>query len=330
MVSPLLSIVIPVYNRPQEVTAAIRSCLDQDAGDFEIVVVDDASTDNTTEAVRSLRDPRVRLIKQTENRGECPSRNRGVDESRGEWILWLDSDHALLPGALRVIEREIRAVPAGIDRVGFMYKFDDGRISPFPPPTGEVLDYPKYLLWMERSIVLDALMATRRQTFAKCRMPETRTLPTLYHLDFASRYKSLWLPSILAEQTTTSINRLSLGYGGQEQAKRKQRAEHDLAAIEAILARHGGALAIYAPGYLEGLSRARCLAICANSALRGIQAALAHLARYPASSRSWAVLICTLLGGKLAARMAAARRKYTERQGATLCIKHSSEEMCVR
>src|ERR1039458_5800762 len=98
---PYFSIVIPVFNREQEVQRALSSCLVQDFQAFEVVVVDDASTDNSATVVEGLQDQRVRLIRHAKNRGVCPARNTGVQAAAGEWIVFLDSDDELLPGCLK-------------------------------------------------------------------------------------------------------------------------------------------------------------------------------------------------------------------------------------
>jgi glycosyltransferase involved in cell wall biosynthesis len=97
---PKVSIVIPTYNRAQYLVRAIRSVLDQSFQDFEIVVVDDASTDDTLQTVESFRDPRIRYLRHDINRKEAGSRNTGVQNSQGEYIAFLDDDDAWLPQKL--------------------------------------------------------------------------------------------------------------------------------------------------------------------------------------------------------------------------------------
>src|SRR5450432_320321 len=98
---PYFSIVIPLFNREKEVLRALKSCLAQDFQAFEVVVVDDASTDQSATVVEDLQDKRVRLIRHAKNRGVCPARNTGVEAAAGKWIVFLDSDDELLPGFLK-------------------------------------------------------------------------------------------------------------------------------------------------------------------------------------------------------------------------------------
>ena len=95
---PLVSVVIPTFNYGRFVASAIQSALDQTFRDFEIVVVDDGSTDDTTEIV-SRFGAAVRYIYQP-NRGLSAARNRGIQAARGEWIGFLDADDLWLPTKL--------------------------------------------------------------------------------------------------------------------------------------------------------------------------------------------------------------------------------------
>jgi glycosyltransferase involved in cell wall biosynthesis len=94
-----VSVVIPLYNKARHVRRAIDSVLAQTHQDFELIVVDDGSTDRSGEVVRLVADQRVRLITQ-ENAGECAARNRGICEARYDLIGLLDADDAWSPDFL--------------------------------------------------------------------------------------------------------------------------------------------------------------------------------------------------------------------------------------
>ena len=98
--SPRVSVVIPVYNREAYIGAAIDSILAQTFADFEILVIDDGSTDGSREVVRTYRDPRVRLLCQEHNQGLPRTRNAGVDAARGAYLAFLDSDDVAYPTRL--------------------------------------------------------------------------------------------------------------------------------------------------------------------------------------------------------------------------------------
>ena len=97
---PLVSVVIPAYNRAGSILQAVESALAQDLLDIEILVVDDGSTDATRDVVGSHPDPRVRLIARERNGGASAARNTGIAAARGEWVAFLDSDDVWLPGKL--------------------------------------------------------------------------------------------------------------------------------------------------------------------------------------------------------------------------------------
>lgn len=96
---PFFSVIIPTYNRASIVTRAINSVLSQTFDNFEIIVVDDGSTDATKGIVLSLKDTRIRYIYQ-ENRGVCAARNNGTSNAQGEYFVFLDSDDYTLPNWL--------------------------------------------------------------------------------------------------------------------------------------------------------------------------------------------------------------------------------------
>jgi glycosyltransferase involved in cell wall biosynthesis len=89
---PRVSVVVPTYNRPRELTRAVESVLAQSWTDFEVLIVDDGSTDDTGRAARSFADDRVRYLRQLRNQGVSEARNRGIREARGGLVAFLDSD----------------------------------------------------------------------------------------------------------------------------------------------------------------------------------------------------------------------------------------------
>lgn len=98
---PLVSVVIPTYNRAEQVLKAINSVLKQSYSDFEVLVCDDGSTDDTEERIRAIDDSRVRYLKQ-ENKGPGAARNLGLKNAKGDLIAFLDSDDFWTPEHLEV------------------------------------------------------------------------------------------------------------------------------------------------------------------------------------------------------------------------------------
>jgi glycosyltransferase involved in cell wall biosynthesis len=99
-----VSVIIRTYNRAYIVAEAIESALNQTYGDYEVLVVDDGSTDNTPEVVQGFKDPKLRCIRHERNRGVGAACNTGVAQAQGELIAFLDSDDLWKPEKL---ERQV-------------------------------------------------------------------------------------------------------------------------------------------------------------------------------------------------------------------------------
>lgn len=99
---PLISVIIPSYNRPTLLVRAIESVIDQSYPNVEIIVVDDASDIDIKPEMEKY--PQVKLLRNSENKGACYSRNKGLKEAKGYYINFLDDDDIFLPGKL---ERQV-------------------------------------------------------------------------------------------------------------------------------------------------------------------------------------------------------------------------------
>lgn len=108
-----VSVVIPCYNGSKFITEAVESVLGQSYGEFEVIVVNDGSSDDSAERVRSMRDGRVRLVEHEKNRGIAAARNTGVRNARGEFVAFLDQDDLWYPAKL---ERQLAVMDA--DKTG--------------------------------------------------------------------------------------------------------------------------------------------------------------------------------------------------------------------
>jgi glycosyltransferase involved in cell wall biosynthesis len=90
--NPTVSVVVPTYNRADLLQRAIDSILKQTYSDFELIIVDDASTDNTQAVVDEYNDPRIKYVKKEQNEGGSAARNTGIQYSRGDFVAFCDSD----------------------------------------------------------------------------------------------------------------------------------------------------------------------------------------------------------------------------------------------
>src|SRR3712207_6771527 len=101
---PLVSVILPVYNSEKYIGPAVQCILDQSLGDFELIVIDDASSDRTLEVVQSFRDERIRIVRKERNTGYTVSLNQGLSLARGKYIARMDADDVSLPERL---ERQV-------------------------------------------------------------------------------------------------------------------------------------------------------------------------------------------------------------------------------
>ncbi len=109
---PKVSVIMPVYNRERYVAQAIESVLNQTFGDFELLIVDDGSSDHSPEIIEDYakKDKRIRCAFHKENRGVSAARNTALETARGDWIAVIDSDDAWHPERL---EKLLRIVEEG-------------------------------------------------------------------------------------------------------------------------------------------------------------------------------------------------------------------------
>jgi glycosyltransferase involved in cell wall biosynthesis len=162
-----VSVVIPCYNQAHFLSEAIQSVLSQTYKEFEVIVVDDGSKDETQQVASkySAKDPRVRLIRQ-QNRGLAGARNRGLSESRGEYVVFLDSDDRLQEAALEVGVRELQAHP-GCAFVSGQFRAIAADGSPFWRPYDPPVERDGYAMLLQYCFGMPAVVMYRRWVFGE-------------------------------------------------------------------------------------------------------------------------------------------------------------------
>lgn len=165
---PKVSVIIPTYNRARYLKRAIQSVLDQSFQDFEIIVVDDASTDETRETIEAFQDPRIRYFHHESNRQEAGSRNTGVQNSVGQYIAFLDDDDVWLEQKLSM---QVDLLDRNSSKIGAVYssflKIDAETEKVLGPwsaeKRGDVLDALREDNW----IGIPSTVLVRRECFEK-------------------------------------------------------------------------------------------------------------------------------------------------------------------
>lgn len=123
----MISVVIPLYNKEQSITSTLESVLAQTYKDFEIIVVNDGSTDNSVDVVRAIDDDRIVFISQ-ENQGVSAARNTGIIAAKGEYVAFLDGDDLWHPEYLETLVRLISDYPnATLYGIGYS-KINDNKL----------------------------------------------------------------------------------------------------------------------------------------------------------------------------------------------------------
>ncbi len=127
---PAITVVIPTHNRASFLNRAINSVLSQTWTDYELIIVDDASTDNTADVVRDFHDERIRYLRHDANLGAPAARNTGITKARGDYIGLLDDDDSWHPQKL---EKQITKFSEVSERTGLVYcghevRSRDGRL----------------------------------------------------------------------------------------------------------------------------------------------------------------------------------------------------------
>lgn len=126
----MISVVIPLYNKEQSIASTLQSVLKQTYQDFEIVIVNDGSTDHSVEKVAKVTDPRIRLIHQ-KNAGVSAARNRGIEEAGGEYIAFLDADDEWKSDYLKIQYKLTQKYPeCCVFACNYEFKDTQGKVTP--------------------------------------------------------------------------------------------------------------------------------------------------------------------------------------------------------
>ena len=175
--SPSVSIVLPVFNRAGSVRAAVESVLRQTYADFELLVVDDGSTDGSMEALAAVRDPRLKILATPHNMGAGAARNTGIKAACATWVAFQDSDDEWLP---RKLEKQMArlataapdcvAVYCGMAVVGEVIETGPGRtrLRYIPDPAITKVEGHMQSALLHRSLISTQTLIARRDSMLAC------------------------------------------------------------------------------------------------------------------------------------------------------------------
>ncbi len=315
MSHPFFSIVITTYNRARIVCRCIDACFAQDFEDFEIVVVDDGSADET-QALLAERydDPRLRVVAHEANRGINPSRHTGSVNARGEWVVVVDSDDELAPGALARLRELIGALPDGVRVLRSRQLHDDGHVTPSFVPDGPY-GYEGRIRWAEAEGGNDAARCIERAVFAATPYIDGRrgAMETLFELNLAERETSVCVEDVLTKVHADAPDSWLRAVRAADVIPRLRREAPDMLWMaETVLARHGEALRRWGPRqYVTVLRIAATQAFLLGQRRRGARYSLQALRRKPVAPAAWLTLLLGLLGPGAVARGAVAYRRLS-------------------
>lgn len=156
---PIVSVVIPAFNRVGTIRVAVESVLLQSYADFEILVVDDGSSDHTMDRLADIDDTRLRLLSNPHNMGVSAARNTGIRNARGAWVAFQDSDDEWMPGKLE--KQMARIASLGPDCVGaYCGMTIVGSPSTLPSEAASERYFPDETFGIREGDLLSALLRT--------------------------------------------------------------------------------------------------------------------------------------------------------------------------
>lgn len=234
--SGTVSVVVPTYNRAGFIAESLESILDQTYRDIEVIVVDDASTDDTEREVLGLGDDRVRYVRHDENRGPSAARNTGIRTAAGEFVAFLDSDDRWVPDKLEAQVARF-SEDSGVECVysGWEWVREDGepRVTRCPDPRSGLIDRkPRWFYNIVQDFMVRTELAKRCLFDERIRAYEN--LEWLIRLSGESRWG--FVPRVLVRCQDHESHRAS-----DSEPEKLRGLEYVLSHYEPILEDHVGA-----------------------------------------------------------------------------------------
>jgi glycosyltransferase involved in cell wall biosynthesis len=305
-----ITVVIPARNRAATLLRAIRSVQAQGIDHLEIIVVDDASTDDTASVVRGLGDPRIRLLQHSDRRGGSAARNTGIRAARGKFIALLDSDDEWLAGKLSAELESIQAAPASVGLIctGYERVAPDGAVEPFVPSVSG--DMHRRMLFegnLLRGATSSALI--RRECFDVAGLFD-ESLPAAQDYDLWVRitkhFEVRLISEVLVRVFADMPDRISIDLEAKERASRilSERYRDEMTALQ------------YRWRKARRLARAAYRWYLGGDSRRARRLVLSALRVWPLSGRGWLYGIVSLLNLRMYLRLRSVLRPFRNPFGA--------------
>lgn len=284
-----VSVVIPTHNRAQTIERAIQSVLSQDVENLEVIVVDDASTDNTEQVIKALGDQKIRYIRHETNKGAPAARNTGIAAACGDLIAFQDSDDEWMPDKLAKQMQLFEASGSNADVVysGFLRQsLNIQTYIPGPWVTVRQGDILQQLI--QGNFVSTQTMVLRRECFEKSGVFDEQ-MPRLQDWELAIRlakhypFHLIDEPLVIAYETAGNIS--------SDDAAGCQ-------ALQLILAKHND---IFQENprimctHLFKIGHAKCLQ---GNIVAGRREIMRALKFWPWRGKAWMALLVTLFGAQ--------------------------------
>lgn len=195
----LISVIMAAYNAEKTIKKAIESVLTQTYHNFELLVINDCSTDDTAKVIQGINDKRIRIIHNEQNSGVSYTRKHGLEEARGEWIAILDSDDIWAPNKLEKQMKLQREKNAELIFTGSAFIDSDGNSIDWILHVPEKIAYRQLL---KQNLVSNSSVLVRKKIYA-----ENYTIGDQMHEDFA-----IWLKILKAGIEAYGIDEPLLTY----------------------------------------------------------------------------------------------------------------------
>lgn len=217
---PMVSVIMPAYNAEKTIFTAVQSVLNQTYRNFELIVVDDLSSDNTEQIIRQFDDSRIVYIKNNENKGASFSRNRGVSLATGKWIAFLDSDDYWRSDKLKKqMDFHKKNKEAILSYTASAFMNEEGQAYKYIMGVEKKIDY-KYLL--NHNVISCSSVIIKADIMKSIEMPG----------DYMSEDYYIWLMVLKKYQFAYGINEPLLTYRISHKSKSSNRLKAALMTYE--------------------------------------------------------------------------------------------------